>query len=126
MSEATAAPEQSLVATGIAGFDDIIGGGFTRNRLYLIQGNPGSGKTTLALQFLLEGARLGETPPAIPHHRVDGFPDGEVPPCRVVVGGVVADVTTAECVDQARDQAEMVQQWAPGRGVVGQHHRRGW
>jgi hypothetical protein len=73
-----------------------------------------------------EGARLGETPPAIPHHRVDGFPDGEVPPCRVVVGGVVADVTTAECVDQARDQAEMVQQWAPGRGVVGQHQRRGW
>jgi hypothetical protein len=72
-----------------------------------------------------EGARLGETPPAIPHQRCDGFPDGEVPPCRVVVGGVVADGTIAECGDQARDQAEMVQQWAPGRGVVGQHHRRG-
>jgi circadian clock protein KaiC len=52
--------ETDLVATGIAGFDDIIGGGFTRNRLYLIEGNPGSGKTTFALQYLLDGARLGE------------------------------------------------------------------
>lgn len=49
-----------LVATGIAGFDDILGGGFTPNRLYLIEGDPGSGKTTLALQYLLEGRRLGE------------------------------------------------------------------
>jgi circadian clock protein KaiC len=40
--------------------DDILGGGFTRNQLYLIEGVPGSGKTTLALQFLLEGARRGE------------------------------------------------------------------
>src|SRR3569832_266395 len=52
--------ETNLVATGIAGFDDIIGGGFTPNRIYLIEGNPGSGKTTLALQYLLEGARRGE------------------------------------------------------------------
>jgi len=60
MDEAMAAPELGLVATGITGFDDIIGGGFTRNRLYLVEGNPGSGKTTLALQYLLEGARQGE------------------------------------------------------------------
>jgi len=39
---------------------DILGGGLPANRLHLIQGNPGSGKTTLGLQFLLEGARLGE------------------------------------------------------------------
>ena len=45
---------------GIAGLDDVLGGGFTRNRLYLLEGNPGTGKTTIALQFLLEGARLGE------------------------------------------------------------------
>ena len=40
--------------------DDILGGGLPARRLYLIQGQPGSGKTTLALQFLLEGARRGE------------------------------------------------------------------
>lgn len=50
-----------LCATGIAGLDDILGGGLTPNRVYLLDGNPGSGKTTLALQFLLEGIRQGES-----------------------------------------------------------------
>ncbi len=49
-----------LVATGIPGLDDVLGGGFTPNRVYLVEGNPGSGKTTLALRWLLEGERLGE------------------------------------------------------------------
>jgi circadian clock protein KaiC len=49
-----------LVSTGIPGLDDVLAGGFTPNRLYLVEGNPGSGKTTLALQCLLEGLRLGE------------------------------------------------------------------
>lgn len=47
-------------ATGIAGLEDILGGGFVPNRLYLIEGMPGSGKTTLAFQFLMEGVRRGE------------------------------------------------------------------
>src|SRR4051812_34415964 len=47
--------------TGIAGLDDVLNGGFVRNRLYLIEGMPGSGKTTLALAFLMEGARMGES-----------------------------------------------------------------
>lgn len=47
--------------TGIEGFDDIMGGGFTRGRLYLLEGVPGSGKTTLSVQFLLEGTRQGES-----------------------------------------------------------------
>lgn len=46
--------------TGIGGLDDILDGGFTRDRLYLIDGDPGAGKTTLALQYLLEGIREGE------------------------------------------------------------------
>lgn len=53
-------PTQSS-ATGIAGLDDILDGGFTPHRVYLLEGVPGSGKTTLALQYLLEGARRGET-----------------------------------------------------------------
>src|SRR5688500_17758046 len=49
-----------LVSTGVPGLDDVLGGGFAPNRLYLIEGDPGSGKTTLALQFLLAGAAAGE------------------------------------------------------------------
>jgi circadian clock protein KaiC len=51
----------SLAATGIEGLDDILNGGLSRGRLYLVEGVPGSGKTTLAMQFLIEGARLGES-----------------------------------------------------------------
>ncbi|HVT07678.1 MAG TPA: ATPase domain-containing protein [Polyangia bacterium] len=48
-------------ATGIAGLDDILRGGFPPNRVYLVQGDPGAGKTTLGLQFLLEGVRAGDS-----------------------------------------------------------------
>lgn len=48
------------VSTGVPGLDDILHGGLPRNRFYLVEGRPGSGKTTLALQFLLEGRRRGE------------------------------------------------------------------
>jgi len=51
---------QARAATGIEGFDDVLGGGLTPHRLYLIEGVPGSGKTTLALQFLMEGVQRGE------------------------------------------------------------------
>ncbi len=49
-----------IAATGIAGLDEILGGGLVANRLHLAEGDPGAGKTTLAIQFLLEGRRLGE------------------------------------------------------------------
>jgi circadian clock protein KaiC len=48
------------VSTGSAGLDDILGGGLDAERMYLYEGRPGTGKTTLALQFLLEGVRHGE------------------------------------------------------------------
>jgi circadian clock protein KaiC len=51
---------RGTLSTGIAGLDNILGGGLPRERLYLIAGDPGSGKTTLALQFLLEGRDRGE------------------------------------------------------------------
>lgn len=47
-------------STGVDGLDDIMHGGFARNRLHLLEGAPGTGKTTLALQFLLSGAAQGE------------------------------------------------------------------
>ena len=53
--------DPAAVAAGIAGLDNILGGGFTPNRIYLVEGDPGSGKTTLALQYLLEGRRRGES-----------------------------------------------------------------
>lgn len=49
-----------VAPTGISGLDDILNGGLTRGRLYLTEGVPGSGKTTLAMQFLMDGARRGE------------------------------------------------------------------
>jgi circadian clock protein KaiC len=47
-------------ATGIPGLDDILQGGLTRGRVFLLEGAPGTGKTSMALRFLIEGARAGE------------------------------------------------------------------
>lgn len=47
-------------STGVPGLDEILGGGFISERLYLVDGRPGAGKTTLALQYLLDGVSRGE------------------------------------------------------------------
>jgi circadian clock protein KaiC len=51
---------QSRVSSGVPGLDALIQGGFVRNRSVLVRGDTGTGKTLFGLQFLLEGARLGE------------------------------------------------------------------
>jgi circadian clock protein KaiC len=53
-------PATSPCSTGIAGLDHVLAGGFPRNRFYLVIGDPGVGKTTLSLQYLITGAAAGE------------------------------------------------------------------
>jgi len=50
----------NVISTGVSGLDDVLVGGFRRNRAYLIEGVPGSGKTTLALQFMRASVERGE------------------------------------------------------------------
>src|SRR4029077_5656691 len=57
----TAVVQLPRASTGVAGLDDVLGSGLARNRLHLLEGSPGTGKTTIALQFLLAGAAAGET-----------------------------------------------------------------
>src|SRR3954447_13949343 len=56
-----AKPQAMLKArTGVVGLDDILVGGLAPGHVYLLEGSPGTGKTTIALQFLLDGAKAGE------------------------------------------------------------------
>ena len=58
--QAMATNDATPIATGVPGVDDILAGGYASNRVHLVEGRPGSGKTTLGLQFLLDGLRQGE------------------------------------------------------------------
>ncbi|MEP6757366.1 MAG: ATPase domain-containing protein, partial [Chthonomonadales bacterium] len=57
---AQSSQEDARCPSGVEGLDEILSGGLPSNCFYLVQGDPGSGKTTLALQFLLDGVRRGE------------------------------------------------------------------
>ena len=61
MQDASPNGNPGLVSSGIAGLDDVLYGGLPADRLYLIEGDPGAGKTTLGLQFLLDGKARGES-----------------------------------------------------------------
>ncbi len=61
MANENTSPLEERVTTGIEGLDNVLCGGFPQNRVYLIEGNPGSGKTTLALSYLMEGRAQGES-----------------------------------------------------------------
>lgn len=54
------ADSQNVLSSGIPGLDDVLAGGFTEGRTFVIRGGPGTGKTTIVLQFLLEGIRHNE------------------------------------------------------------------
>ena len=58
--DVSAPQSEARCSTGVPGLDDVLGGGLPRHHLHLVEGTPGSGKTTLSLQFLLEGAARGE------------------------------------------------------------------
>ena len=63
MSDTSTSPPpggEIRISTGVPGLDDVLGGGLTPSRLYLLEGTPGTGKSTLALQFLREGVARGE------------------------------------------------------------------
>jgi circadian clock protein KaiC len=59
-SAGTPDAKSSRVSSGCSGLDDILEGGYPKGHFYLLEGNPGTGKTTLALQFVLEGVKRGE------------------------------------------------------------------
>lgn len=60
MTQETLAPEISRCSSGCAGLDDVLGGGLPVGHVYLLEGEPGTGKTTLAIQFVSEGLKNGE------------------------------------------------------------------
>ena len=53
-------PSRRRTTTGVAGLDEVLHGGLPQGRVYLVEGGPGTGKTTMGLQFLMEGVRRGE------------------------------------------------------------------
>jgi circadian clock protein KaiC len=54
------AESEGRVSTGCEGLNNVLNGGFPRGRIYLVEGDPGAGKTTLAMQFIREGVSRGE------------------------------------------------------------------
>ena len=53
-------PPQEKSSSGVPGLDSVMAGGYPAKHMFLVEGDPGTGKTTFGLQFLLEGVRLGE------------------------------------------------------------------
>lgn len=60
MTDGLIQESEERISTGISGLDEVLCGGLDAERLYLLEGEPGTGKTTIALRFLLEGTARGE------------------------------------------------------------------
>jgi circadian clock protein KaiC len=61
VANTSASTDAAPVPTGVPGLDDLLNGGYPSNRVHLVEGQPGSGKTTLGLQFLMDGIARGES-----------------------------------------------------------------
>jgi circadian clock protein KaiC len=123
-------------STGVAGLDDILGGGLPRNRLYLIQGDPGVGKTTLALQFLLAGRDSGESTLYVTLSEteaevqevasshgwsLDGLHVLELTPADGLVGegeNTLFHPSEVELAESTRQLLAQIERWKPARVVL--------
>ena len=124
-------------STGIKGLDTILKGGFPREELHLVQGSAGTGKTTMALQFLIEGARLGE--PALyltlsqsaPHLEriarshgwsLDGITVHELGPAtlaeRIAAKQSILPTAEVKLEEAFRELMQLVQRLRPRRAVI--------
>lgn len=128
---------QGTASTGISGLDHILRGGLPRDRVYLLEGDPGTGKTTAALQFLMEGVRQGEScvyvtlsenaselnAVAASHGwKLDGIDIFELTPADVSVGQdeqyTIFDPSEVELSDTIRAVIERVNALNPSRVVI--------
>jgi len=95
----------SPVSTGIPGLDEILRGGLPTPNLYLLQGEPGAGKTTAALQFLIEGARRGERCLYVTLSQTKAELEGIARSHRWSLDGIrIEELATSDAVVSAADQ----------------------
>jgi circadian clock protein KaiC len=130
-------PRNTVAPTGITGLDYILRGGLPRDRVYLLEGDPGTGKTTAALQFLMQGIRQGETcvyvtlsenadelnAVAASHGwKLDGIDLFELTPADVRVGPdeqyTIFDPSEVELSDTIRSVIDRVNERNPSRVVI--------
>ena len=105
-------PLPAKTSTGISGLDDILGGGVAPNRLYLIEGMPGSGKTTLALQFLSAGRSAGDRCLYVTMSETQEELEAVVASHGLTLGGIdVFDLSAAENVFGAGREMTLLHPW---------------
>jgi circadian clock protein KaiC len=107
-----AAQPPAKISTGIAGLDEVLGGGLAPNRLYVIEGMPGSGKTTLALQFLSAGRVAGERSLYVTLSETQEELEAVVASHGLTLGGIdVFELASAESVFSAGREMTLLHPW---------------